>query len=176
MQLQELTQDCYQYWQSVYLAAFPPYERIDFDDLIRLAQANQMIKLNTLIEDEQPVGIVLNIELNHQKSFILYFAIDESKRSGGLGSKALNALKSAYPGGIILESELTGSDVPNEEQRVRRYRFYQKNGLIDTKYITENLGGTFHLLASTSEITVADYEMASSQIGIETHVVDTQID
>lgn len=167
MQIKPLVASEQKYWQKVYLEAFPAYERIDFSELLTRQLAEPTLKLSILWADGQNVGILANVELEAQKTFVLYLAIDSKIQSAGYGSRTLRLLKELYPGGVILESEQIKTGAENENQRIRRYDFYQKNGLIDTGYLTKNLGGIFHLLASESTVTVDDYLLASKRLGIE---------
>ncbi|WP_027699922.1 GNAT family N-acetyltransferase [Weissella oryzae] len=167
MQIKPLVASEQKYWQNVYIEAFPAYERIAFSELLTRQLEETTLKLSILWADGQNVGILVNVELEAKKTFILYLAIDPKIRSAGYGSRTLSLLKELYPGGVILESEQIGTSAENETQRVRRYNFYQKNGLLDTGYLTKNLGGIFHLLASEATVTLDDYLLASKSLGID---------
>lgn len=167
MKLKELTTNQQAYWKSIYLNAFPAYERVAFEQLLNLAKVDQSVKLLLITEDEQNIGILLIVEVTSDKAYILYFAIDAAIRGGGYGSKTVALLKECYPNGIILESEQTGMNADNEEQRVKRYRFYEKNGVVDSGYLAYNQDAMFHLMRTTDTITPNEYVQAIRKFGIE---------
>lgn len=164
-----VTEEDKAYWQDIYMQSFPEYERLDFMQLAQLAKTKKPVKM-ALVVDEQPVGILLLVEISAQKVFVLYFAVDANIRGRGIGSKTIAALKEQYPNGVILESEITGQQADNEMQRVKRYDFYKRNGVNDAHLVTKNMGGTFHLLRTTDEISDDDYLNAVSELGIEAQV------
>ncbi|QEA59001.1 GNAT family N-acetyltransferase [Leuconostoc koreense] len=165
----DVTEENKAYWQNIYMQSFPAYERLDFIQLAQMAKTKESIKM-ALIVDEQPVGILLLVEISVQKVFVLYFAVDTNIRGRGIGSQTIDALKNQYPNGVILESEITGQQADNEVQRVKRYDFYKRNGVNDSHLVTKNMGGTFHLLRTTDDISEADYLNAVSELGIEAQV------
>lgn len=62
---------------------------------------------------------------------ILYFAIEEALRNRGLGSAALECIKSRKPGQrLIADLEAPLPDAPNRAQRLRRRAFYQRAGFV----------------------------------------------
>ena len=159
-----------QYWHDVYLNAFPEYERLPFSQLQQVANEQEAVRLAMIVDDDNPVGILLLVEISNQKAFVLYFAVDANIRGKGIGSRTITALKEKYPGGIVLESEIIGQQADNEAQRVKRYEFYQRNGVTDSGFLTKNMGGTFHLLRSTELISDVEYIHAISTLGVEAEV------
>ena len=60
---------------------------------------------------------------------ILFLAVDDTLRGHGYGSALLKLISSHYPQNrIILDIEAEDSAAPNNEQRIRRKAFYEKNG------------------------------------------------
>lgn len=155
-----------EYWENIYYEAFPEAERIPFNDIFDNLRLLSEVKISVIVEDNQPVGIILLVELD-KKSFILYLAVDSSLRGGGIGRKVLETLDNKYTEGFILESEETSVNATNQEQRQARYNFYKRNGLIDTHIISHNMGGDFHLLKSKESITEVDYVQALNILNIE---------
>lgn len=152
-----------QYWEKIYLEAFPERERSPFADLKALAAEREQLRLNTIVADEQAIGVMVWVELGQDKAFILYFAIDQSLRGGGYGAKVIDALKNRFPNGFILEAEFQEPDADNLEQRERRYAFYEKNGVVDSQFASRAFGGIYHLMRTTTSITVEDY-LAAVQV------------
>ncbi|MGX4594405.1 GNAT family N-acetyltransferase [Leuconostoc sp. JNUCC 76] len=159
-----------QYWYDVYLSAFPEYERLPFSQLQHVTNEQEAVRMATIVDDDQPVGILLLVEISDQKVFVLYFAVDANIRGKGIGSRTITALTEKYPDGIVLESEIIGQHADNELQRVKRYEFYQRNGVTDSGFLTKNMGGTFHLLRSTELISDVEYIQAISTLEVEAEV------
>ncbi|WP_339179862.1 GNAT family N-acetyltransferase [Oceanobacillus sp. FSL W7-1293] len=87
--------------------------------------------------------------------FIAYLAILPKYQSKGLGSELIRQLNALFPDGILLEVEDpdAAKDEKDQATRLRRIRFYERNGLVvnpDMKVNTffvpfrmmDNLGGT----------------------------------
>ncbi|GMA69843.1 N-acetyltransferase [Leuconostoc litchii] len=159
-----------QYWHDIYLNAFPAYERLPFSKLQQVVKEHEAVRMAMIIDDGQPTGILLLVEIPEEKVFVLYFAVDANIRGKGIGSRTISVLKEAYGKGIILESEIIGQQAENEDQRVKRYEFYQRNAVQDSGFITENMGGTFHLLRTTDIVSDVEYIQAISILGIEAKV------
>lgn len=170
MQFISLNQTNCDYWQAIYREAFPVSEQIPFQELKQKSVDHDQIKMIVLVDGKQNVGIAYLVDLK-DKAFVLYLAVDQSIRGQGIGGKTLSALKECYPQGIILESESTLEDADNQQQRETRYHFYLKNGFIDTKKITHNMGRDFHLLTSNLDCFVADYLNSMKILGQTTSVI-----
>ena len=159
------------YCHQLYNDSFPDYEKISFDDLIQLADSDHRIKMYLIKHNNKHAGILYLVDLN-DKAFILYFAIDSSIRGQGLGKLVLNALNSKFKDGFILECESTIGSFANSKQRDARYRFYIKNGLIDTNLFSIDSGEKFHLLTSNKDCTKDDYLYANKLLGISVDVIN----
>ena len=86
--------------------------------------------------------------------------IDASCRSGGHGTKVLTALRENHPDKrIVLNIERIDKQANNNTQRMKRKRFYEKNGHISTGIIVEDgiiveeLGQPFEMLYRGGSIT-----------------------
>lgn len=58
-----VTEEDKAYWQDIYMQSFPEYERLDFMQLAQLAKTKEPVKM-ALVVDEQPVGILLLVEIS----------------------------------------------------------------------------------------------------------------
>lgn len=157
-----------QHFERIYLEAFPASERIALTDLQDLSDENINIHLSQLEQAGEVCGLAVHYALPGEKGFLLYFAMDSRLRGQGLGTQALALFKQIYPSGIILECELVGEAAENEELRQARYRFYLRNGLSDSGTISENMGGRYHLMRSTAQITPLEYQEAARHFEIKT--------
>jgi hypothetical protein len=53
--------------------------------------------------------------------------------------------------------ELLDPSADNYEERVRRFRFYERKGFYDTKYDIEEVGGVFRVLATAPTFDNKEY-------------------
>lgn len=133
-------------WRQLYEAAFPVDERMTLSDLLQLLADKKILLHRTT---DETGGLLCFSIVTPMSNFALlaYIATDQSKRSGGVGSKHMRALldilKAAYPAhlGLFLEIESTrekGLSAEDEKVRMRRLQFYLKLGakrLSDKDYI-----------------------------------------
>lgn len=163
------------YWKNLYEEAFPIHERASTEELLFLRGNNNNIHLSLIDDDNKYVGLCLHVSVGTGKGFILYFAVDPELRGQNIGGQALKYLKEIYPVGFILESEQPSVDAPNSVQREKRVRFYEKNGVMNSHYLSMNQGGRFYLMRSSKNITVESYLYGVSLVGIETTVTNIEV-
>ncbi len=102
-------------------AAFPYEERRDCYDEKECLK-NKLFTLFEIYDGETDVGFSA-LWVYENFVFIEHIAIDEDKRSGGYGSKAIELIKETYNKPIILEAE-----APVTEQQIKRIKFYDRLG------------------------------------------------
>lgn len=170
MKLVEMNPTNETYWWSVYDVAFPPHEKLPFEYMKKMTRRAEEVHMAVIMDEDQSVGISLYVTLPKDQVFVLFLAIDDSLQGQGLGSRVLEMMQTNYPGGVMLECEQLGLKSDNELQRERRYAFYQRNGLIDSEYITDNPAGTFHLMRSNPAMTTINLKEAMVLLGLETKV------
>ncbi|CAI2674594.1 hypothetical protein AKUH4B504J_07530 [Apilactobacillus kunkeei] len=158
------------YWLDLYSDSFPINQRIDFNDLTNIANSNDSVQMLLIQLNAQNVGIIYLVDFDDQ-AFILYLAIDTNMRGNGLGKSTINALKSRFKYGFILESESVLVDSANPKQRNARYRFYTNNGMIDTDLASKDSDDEFHLLTSNKDAGVDLYKKANQIIGLDVDVI-----
>lgn len=157
--------DALAYWEKIYMEAFPLEERAPIDILLDLSESVEGALMQIVLDDEMRVGIIFMNNMNTDRALVLYLAMDAVQRGQGYGSKVLHALQERFPSGIVLETEVLDSQAENAEQRERRYSFYQRNGMQDSDIMSYTLGGVFHLMRSSVNITVDDYLKGIEQLG-----------
>ncbi|CAI2593289.1 hypothetical protein AKUA2003_06560 [Apilactobacillus kunkeei] len=157
------------YWLDLYSKSFPVNQQISFNELTKLANSNDAVKMLLIQQDFQNVGIIYLVDFNDQ-AFILYLAIDADMRGHGLGKMTINALKSTFDKGFILESESILVDSENPKQRNARYRFYTNNGMIDTDLGSMDSGDEFHLLTSNNAAGIDLYKKANQILGLDVNL------
>lgn len=117
--------------KKTYLEAFPKAERKPFG--IMKQKVKQGVMECLLIREKgQPVGLAVTV-LHKDMVLLDYFAVHRKFRGQNYGSEALGLLRERYRGRrLILEIELPDEHAPNQEERIRRKRFYLKNGMTET--------------------------------------------
>ncbi len=108
-------------------AAFPYEERRDILDQKECLE-NNYFKFLEIFDGETDVGFIA-LWVFDEFVFIEHIAIDEEKRAGGYGSKAIEFVKAAYNKPIILEAE-----APETEQQIKRIKFYDRLGFKINNY------------------------------------------
>ena len=106
--------------EQTYIEAFPLNERRDFELTKLLIVNDPAFNLYTFAQDDVYVGFITTWQFA-DFLYVEHFAIDNARRSGGIGSNALTLLieKTELP--ILLEVEL-----PLDEMAKRRIQFYER--------------------------------------------------
>lgn len=148
--LKQLTMDHPDYPRVVklYEEAFPENERAL--DLPTLLNRFPITLLGIYPDEELFAGFLLVFD-DGTLLYLLFFATCPQMRSGGIGSKAMQALVERYRGRQLMfcyESVRQPSD--NAEQRERRRSFYLKNGFHESPWYAK-FGETEFVLCSSEE-------------------------
>ena len=142
--------------KRLYRSAFPKEERVPFG-LLRLLTLRKGIDLVCYREGETFCGFTYTVTEGNVV-FVLFFAVNEVLRGRGYGSSILKFLREKNPGRtVILNVEPLDPEAENAEERVRRVRFYEKNGFFDAGYDVDEIGGTFRVFATEKCIDVDAY-------------------
>lgn len=142
--------------KELYLSAFPDYERYPFWLLVYKSK-----KKNTdfyvIYDDSEYIGLLY---LTYYKDivYVFYLAIDPAHQSKGYGSKILQYLQQTYNDKrLFLNIEKVERSADNYEQRVKRKRFYEKNGFINTDFEIEGKDIVYEILYSGGEVYEDEY-------------------
>lgn len=74
-------------------------------------------------------------------TFVMFFAVDETLRSKGYGSEILSEIQKIHPNQkIVISIEPCDVNAKDIEQRIRRKKFYNRNGYEESGYFMK-LGG-----------------------------------
>jgi len=91
-------------------------------------------------------------------AFVLYLAIEENLRGKGYGSQVLELIKNRCDKKrLILNIEKTDSNSPNNEQRLKRKRFYKRNRFKDLKYSTNEGGTEYEMMGYNTTVSKEEY-------------------
>lgn len=128
--LEEFKQNLYSY----YVELFPEEERKSMKTLGKLLKKG-IEKLLKIVDGNTTVGFIIYCALeNNPYVWLDYFAILPEYQNRGYGSKTILLLKDFFCDyGVIygeVEKRGLGKDELENEQRDRRYKFYQRLGFI----------------------------------------------
>lgn len=140
----------------IYHNSFPKYEQLPWW-VMRFLTVRKGIDITGYYDGERLCGFTYTVTAG-KILFVLFFAVDEKLRGKGYGSAILGYLKESNPEkSILLNVELLDPSADNYKERVRRFRFYEKNGFYDTGYDIEEVGGIFRVLATTPTFDSGEY-------------------
>ena len=75
-------------------------------------------------------------------AYIFFLAVDPDRQGDGYGSQALEVIKERYQDYTMgLSSERPSPEAPNNEQRIRRQNFYERNGFTKAGFYSVEKGG-----------------------------------
>ena len=141
--------------KALYFEAFPKEERIPWW-LLKLSSRRKDIDLTAWMEGDSFCGMTASVTQG-DFHFVLFFAVAQSMRGLGYGSKILTELRSRYDT-VALNVELLDPSAENYAQRQSRFAFYIKNGFADTGYHVWEVGGKFRVLSTRQQLSVPDYK------------------
>lgn len=108
--------------QNTYISSFPTVERRNFSFFTTLLVAEPAFKAFVILNDNEYVGFITCWEFE-EFVYVEHFALDENKRSGGIGSKTMRLVLSTFFKPVVLEVELAVDDLT-----ARRIKFYETLG------------------------------------------------
>lgn len=148
--------NCVKKVKRILIDSFPKREQIPFSFLMLKAKSD-FIDFLAIYDDNVLVGFTYLVT-NEDLTFVLYLAIDRNIRSKGYGKMALDAIKEKHPGNrIILNIEAISSTSNNNEQRIKRKKFYVKNGFHNASLFLIDQGDIYEVLISHGDSTAEEY-------------------
>lgn len=143
--------------RELYLSAFPKEEQKPFSLLEDKSKDGSVEILAIKNNDGQFAGLAITA-CHKDLAMLDYFAVAPHHRQGGIGSRALQALKEKYAGRrFLLEIESTRVRAENHEQRQRRKAFYLKNGMTEAPFAVNLCGVEMEIMISGQDVTFNDY-------------------
>ena len=117
-------------FQKLYDVSFTSEEKIPLDNIKRTFGKGG--KLHFYYDSEAFIGFTYCFE-HESITFFVYFTTCPEFRNKGYGSKILDMMKQRYSGKrIFLVIEPLDENAPDFDIRVRRHRFYERNGWNDS--------------------------------------------
>ncbi len=109
--------------RSLYESAFPEDERRDFDEWMYLLENQEEFEVFAIYDENEAVGFITVWGWDSWR-YVEHFAIDNSRRGGGIGANAFEQLLNMDKRPLILEVE-----PPTDEISKRRISFYERQGM-----------------------------------------------
>lgn len=120
---------------KVYNEVFPKNERLPLWFLKMRATAGKA-EFCSIYNDEEWVGFFYTV-YDKRMAYLFFLAIDPQFHGQGFGSEALTLIKKRYAGKTLaLSTERPTEKAKNNEQRIRRHRFYTRNGFVKAGFYT----------------------------------------
>lgn len=113
------------YFKVLYEQSFPPEERRPWNDVVRQIEYNSRFSFYEILKDSDTVGFITLWNLD-SVFYGEHFAIDPSRRNGGLGGVAFDTLLASLDMPFVCEVEHAGS-TPEAASRIG---FYVRHGLV----------------------------------------------
>ena len=122
--------------KSLYLAAFPPEERRENNELMQQLYIEECA-VNLIIAGKKTVGFCIIWDFT-DFVYLEHFAIESALRGQGVGQRVLTLIRETFNKPVILETE-----PPLNEISKRRVGFYMRNGfqIIDKPYLQPSYDG-----------------------------------
>ena len=149
--------------RTLYEAAFPENERIDWDTLERVTGLDG-VDFRACYDGDLFTGFWV-ASVTEEAVFLLYLAVPEELRSEGYGSRMLDAFRKTYSGRVFfLNTEPADEEAENAEQREKRLSFYRRNGFEETGYQLLDQGDRYSILSSERPFRKEAYQEAVNQL------------
>lgn len=151
----------YEQVRKLYRRSFPLAERAPFAQLMHWADGRraQMYALYDESDryDRKWIGLAYFVRYRDML-YLFYLAIDENSQGKGYGSALLAAVRRHFAGRrVILNIEEVTDIAPNYEERIKRKRFYEKNGFHEMGYTVKELGVVYEMLGMGETVTRKEY-------------------
>lgn len=134
--------------------------------ILRLLAMRKNIHYIGFYDGEDFCGL-LYYSVSNNLVYVFYVAVNDKIRSKGIGTKIFQWLKKQYPDKeITLNIEPLDGDAENAEQRVRRMKFYEKQGFRNSRYMLKDTSGDYYILTTADSLAVEDYKKAILNLGM----------
>jgi len=139
------------YFEQINDEAFPLSERMSFDEIFEFASHTDTDVLG-IYDDGNPVGFAVLLK-NEECGYVYFIAIDSRIRSKGYGGVAMRKMMEVYPElQLVLDFEVINENAENNEQRIRRKKFYLRNGFHETGNYTMLRDERFEVVCNGGEL------------------------
>jgi len=148
--------------KKLFISAFPPEERPPFFILKSKAEKGKGDMLS-IYDGEVFIGFVY-IVCRLDTAYLFFFAIEADKRGCGYGSAVLVELLKEYEGKrLFLAREQLDENSDNYDERVRRHKFYLKNGFCDLPVKIKEGNVIYDVMGVGGSVTAEEYDLLITQ-------------
>jgi len=152
--------------EALSLEAFPPEEYLPPQKMIQMTMDDGFDFL-ALYDEETFVGF-MTVLLHKEMAYLFFLAIEESCRSKGYGSKALQTLHATYPGKKqVVDMEKLDEFAENKLQREKRRLFYMCNGYKETGQFLSYLGVDYEVLCMDNDFDLEMFKELMKRVKVE---------
>lgn len=144
--------------KKLYKKSFPLNERAPFF-IIKKKTITEKSELLIAKENDQFIGFFYIVR-HENLVYLFYFAVNDTQRGKGYGSKMLQLLKERYSGkNIFLAREQLDINADNYDERIKRRNFYIRNGFKDTNLLIKEATVIYDVMALNDDISAKEYEI-----------------
>ena len=158
-----------QFWQqinSLAKEAFPPEEYLAPDTLVEMSKADNF-DFFALMDSNVFVGFMV-VQTDKNLAYLFFLAIDPSCRAKGYGSRAIETLRTLYPGKKqVVDFERLDETAPNNEQRRKRRQFYLRNGYKETGLFLSYLGVDYEVFCMGDDFEPQEFKDMMREIRVD---------
>lgn len=140
--------------RKIYMNSFLKNERFPFF-LLKHCSKEKNVIFNEILDNDKTIGMEYIIECS-DFVYLMYLAIDKNKQGNGYGSKALDDLKRRHKTLILI---IERPDRKIIDDRIKRKKFYLKNGFYETNKFIEDNGIQYEILCTKKDYIVTKEKM-----------------
>lgn len=144
--------------KELYIKAFPADERAPFW-LLRRKACRGKAEMLTANENGKFIGFVY-IVTHKDLAYLFYLAVSSNERGKGYGTAILDRIKEHYKGKrIFLAREELDKTFDNYDKRLKRCKFYQKNGFENLPLKIKEASVTYDVMGIGGSINPGEYAL-----------------
>jgi len=148
--------------------AFPPNESYSMEQILALAESPNIEYLSFWEEDKLCGLLFFNV--GESMVYLFYLAVNPAIRSKGYGGKLLGWLTTRYlHKAVVGNIEPVGFGADNEEQRVRRLSFYERNGFRRLPLRLDDESGLYDIISSGGAFSEEEYMRLITELGFDAY-------
>lgn len=145
---------------------FPPHEYMPLRQLLQFQDLG-LVEVWALYADGELIGSA-SLLVAEDVAYLFYFALDDAYQGKGYGSAVLGMLRERYAGRAIwVDFELVDKTAENYAQRVRRRKFYLRNGFAETGWGTAYLGMQLEVFCMNGSFSIDRFREILERLPIE---------
>ena len=150
--------------RELQMTAFPTEERFSMEEILRLSQFEH-IEYKSFWEEKQLCGILF-YNIGNTMLYLFYLAVPTAMRSKGYGAQLIRWLKEMHPDKAIIGNiEPIGLGAANEDQRIRRLAFYERNGFHKMPFRLLDDSGLYDIITTGSAFDEKEYMRLIDELG-----------